>query len=206
MRVWVKPCGLGAQSGGRRSKKRKKLPEETLSQGGRGLRTCSGSDWTVAQRSIHAAWRPSFDFQPSRWLTKRPSASMPTDIAPRSAETWRARSPCRLIHVADITSIPTSCSKSRKAELSANFFATTHSCRRGGRIWHSREMVKCDFSALLESGICLSDLPGRSMATVSARRVFRPLRCRRGSLANLSGADSQDAGQGKRYHGGEEAG
>jgi hypothetical protein len=42
-------------------------------------------------------------------------------------------------------STPISCSRNGKAELSGNSLATAHSCRRGGRIWHSPETVKCGF-------------------------------------------------------------
>ena len=70
-----------------------------VSQGGRGLRTCSGSDWTGAPRGFLATRTAQIRLPSITQLTKRPSASMPTGVAPRSAETLRTRFPCGLVHV-----------------------------------------------------------------------------------------------------------
>lgn len=77
----------------------KKLPEVTLSQGGRGLRTCSGSDWTVSCATSLSPGGPVLMF--SHRLVDETIVGILADRH-RSAvrRNVRARSPCRLIHVA----------------------------------------------------------------------------------------------------------
>ncbi len=88
-----------------------------VSQGGRGLRTCSGSDWTGTRRRFLATRAAQIRFPAVTRLTERPSASIPTGVAPRSAETLRTRSPCGLVHVAVGRQHQSEAQNPRKAEL-----------------------------------------------------------------------------------------
>jgi hypothetical protein len=94
--VAVKCGGRSAARGGRNRRRttsghfgwrKKKAPGKTGSQGGRGLRFGSGSDWTVGPVSILATSHdPGFDFQRCSQLTMSPSASVPTGTPSRPAE------------------------------------------------------------------------------------------------------------------------
>jgi hypothetical protein len=72
-------------------------------------------DGYAAQLPCHA--RPRFIPPAITQLTKRPSASMPTGVAPRSAETLRTRSPCGLVHVAVGCQHQSEAQNPRKADL-----------------------------------------------------------------------------------------
>jgi hypothetical protein len=79
-------------------------------------------------------------------LTKPLPTSVPANGLSRSAETRRARFPCRLFHAAASRQCQRA-AKERKGRTPRHFsFAITHSRRRGGKIWHSRKSVKCVFS------------------------------------------------------------
>jgi len=66
-----------------------------VSQGGRGLRTCSGSDWTGTSRSILAARTAQIRLPAITQLTPRLSTSVPV-AATRSADTLWTRLLCGL--------------------------------------------------------------------------------------------------------------
>ena len=123
----------------------KKLPEVTLSQGGRGLRTCSGSDWTVARRSFLAASAGPVSISSNHAVDETVVGIHANKMRLAVRRNVAGTFPMQTRPRGCLASIPISCERKERPNFPITSFAVTHSCRRGGRIWHSRERVKCVF-------------------------------------------------------------